>query len=199
MGREQVMWVAEVSESHRSFERAFDLHGPAILRFASRRVSSPASAQDVVSEAFLAAWRHWDRRPADPASQLPWLYQFAASVLRNVYRAEARTIRLSLRVADDARTGATTANPAVSIAEMSALSDAMSRVSAADREVLQLLAWEKVQNAEELGLALGISTSTARVRMHRARRRLKQHLHEQDEPLTAAQSDEKSSKEAEDA
>ncbi|WP_232304182.1 sigma factor [Pseudofrankia sp. DC12] len=47
------------------------------MRFAQRRLGSDEAAWDVVSETFLAAWRHWQRRPAASEEARAWLYGIA--------------------------------------------------------------------------------------------------------------------------
>jgi RNA polymerase sigma-70 factor (ECF subfamily) len=51
-------------------------------------------------------------------------------------------------------------------------------LSEADRELLTLIGWEELTPTEAAG-ALGISPLTARTRLHRARRRLRDRLAEQ--------------------
>src|ERR1700683_2528204 len=65
----------------------------AILRYAQRRLDSREAAQDVVSDTFTAAWRHWDRRPA-PEVVLPWLYAIAGNAVRDPRRSAGRQRRL---------------------------------------------------------------------------------------------------------
>jgi len=57
--------------------------------------------------------------------------------------------------------------------DVAALIDAFGGMSKVDQDVLRLLAWEQVTGARELGLALGISPAAARVRIFRARQRLR--------------------------
>lgn len=48
---------------------------------------------------------------------------------------------------------------------------ALKRLSVAEREVLQLVEWERL-TPTELAVALGVRPGTARVRLHRARQAL---------------------------
>lgn len=159
-------------ERDASFERAYRDHARAILRFTVRRVGGGTAAQDVASEAFLAAWRQWDRLPAVPEEVLPWLYRFAGNAVRNQRRSDRRQVRLTVRLAESDVGAEVGADPSISVSGVAALIDAFAKLSESDQEVLRLLAWERVADARELGLALGISPAAARVRTHRARRRL---------------------------
>ncbi|PZS04814.1 MAG: hypothetical protein DLM56_04970 [Pseudonocardiales bacterium] len=156
-----------------SFDRAYGAHAPSILRFALRRVDAPEAAEDVVAEAFLAAWRQWERVPQAPDEVLPWLYRFAGSAVCNQRRSDRRQVRLSVRLAQLTARAGGDADPSEPLLDVAALIDAFGGMSKVDQDVLRLLAWEQVTGARELGLALGISPAAARVRIFRARQRLR--------------------------
>ena len=64
---------------------------------------------------------------------------------------------------------------AESVSERDAARVAFSRLSASQREVLQIVAWEGL-DASEAAVVLGCSTGAFRVRLHRARRELAKQL-----------------------
>jgi DNA-directed RNA polymerase specialized sigma24 family protein len=68
----------DARDSEDGFAEVFDRYAPVILRYARRRLDSQDAAQDVVSDTFTSAWRHWGRRPA-AAEMLPWLYAIAGA------------------------------------------------------------------------------------------------------------------------
>ncbi|WP_261566677.1 RNA polymerase sigma factor [Frankia gtarii] len=156
------------------FEELFRTHHQAVLRFARRRLGDDTAAWDVVSETFLAAWRSRDRRPPTAQEVLPWLYGIAGNAVRNQRRAGARESRLVARMS---AAGAGPASSAVTedIAEESGRRDgalaAFGQLGEDDRELLRLVAWEGL-DLTGLAAALFITPSTAKVRLHRARRRL---------------------------
>jgi RNA polymerase sigma factor (sigma-70 family) len=166
--------------SEDGFCEIFDRYAPAILRYAQRRLDSREAAQDVVSDTFTAAWRHWDRRPA-PEVVLPWLYAIAGNAVRDQRRSAQRQRRLTrrlsaLRAADPA------ADPGEGVVLGHSISQALAALPEADREVLRLVAWEGQTDARMLGLALGLRPASARSRVLRARRRLRALLSEADNP-----------------
>lgn len=173
--------VADGEDSQRSFERAFDAHGPAILRYVLRRSDGNADASDAVSEAFVAAWRHWDRRPPREEEILAWLYRFAAHALTNQQRTTRRRVTLTVRAG---RLSPRLTQPAddhgTFLPDVAGLMSAITTLSPTDQEVLMLLAWEELTDPHDLAAALGTSVSTARVRVHRARRRLRERLSSHD-------------------
>jgi len=166
------------------FAEVFDRYAPAILRYAQRRLGSRDAAQDVVSDTFTCAWRHWDRRP-DPAALLPWLYAIAGNSVRDQRRSAERRRRLTGRLSA-LRPAGGAADPAECVVLGCSISDALARLPEADREVLRLIAWEGQTDARMLGLVLGLRPASARSRVLRARRRLRALLDEADNPAPGA-------------
>jgi RNA polymerase sigma-70 factor (ECF subfamily) len=72
-----------------------------VLAYALRR-SDPATAEEVVSEVFLVAWRRPDRIPA--LEPVLWLYAVARRVLANQRRATRRRAALTIALGAAART-----------------------------------------------------------------------------------------------
>jgi RNA polymerase sigma factor (sigma-70 family) len=154
------------------FERLFREHGRGLLGYALRRAAGPEDAADVVAETFLVAWRRIDEVP--PGSQArPWLFGVARHTLANNARGARRRDRLSERLREDlitqlpADAGQTPVD--------TPLLEALERLGEDDREVLRLAVWEQL-DSDALALALGVSSVTARGRLHRARRRLRREL-----------------------
>ena len=104
------------------------------------------------------------RVPADPMA-LPWLYGVARNTVANARRSAARRARLDARIGEHAQYVWHDSSAAT---EMDAV---LERLSDDDREVLMLVAWEGLGPAD-LGRVLGVSSSAAAVRLHRARSRL---------------------------
>jgi RNA polymerase sigma-70 factor (ECF subfamily) len=167
-------------DSEDGFGEVFDRYAPAILRYAQRRLDSREAAQDVVSETFTAAWRHWDRRPAAEVL-LPWLYAIAGNAVRDQWRSAQRQRRLTGRLSA-LRPAAPGGDPGEGVVLGRSISQALAALPKADREVLRLVAWEGQTDARMLGLALGVRPASARSRVLRARRRLRALLDAADNP-----------------
>jgi RNA polymerase sigma-70 factor (ECF subfamily) len=158
------------------FGQLYREQGRAILAYALRRVEDPEDAADVVAETFLVAWRRLDEVPNDAGARL-WLFGVARRVIANRHRAERRRTRLGERLAESLRTDlATQPAPAGEAAE--ALR-AMGGLDDDDRELLLLVSWEELSPGE-VAKVLGISSLAARSRLHRARRRLRTLLEQQE-------------------
>lgn len=150
------------------FESAFEMHQRAVLAYALRRVPTEADAEDAVAETFAVAWRKVDHLPLE-ADTLPWLLAIARRIVANQRRGSGRRLRLGLRLRTEARPLAHVPTP-----DSPAL-DALERVPPADRELLRLLAWEGLSQAEA-GVVLGITANAVAIRLHRARHRFADEL-----------------------
>ena len=165
-----------------AFELQFNTHLQAIVRYAQRRLAGNDAVWDVVAETFTVAWRRRATAPTNPDEVLPWLYAIAGNVTRNTQRAQLRRDQLGRRSAlpVDASTDGNQEADARLDAEPR-LSRALAQVSDDDREILRLVAWENLDLAGA-AVALGISYGAAKVRLHRARRRLRELLPDEPSP-----------------
>ena len=152
----------------RAFEAAYEAHVNVVLGYARRRTDA-ASAEDAAAEAFLTAWR---RRADMPGEPLPWLLAIARNVLANQARGDARRMRLERRLTAERPEFA--AEPTIDLVDPELVA-ALGRIPADDRELLCLLAWERLTRAQA-ARALGCRPAALRLRLHRARRRLEREL-----------------------
>jgi len=142
-------------------------HLGAVASYARRRGSSDADA--VAAEVMTIAWRRLSDVPQDDPR--PWLYATA----RNLVRADAR--RSARAAAHGPEEPADLAAPR-EIPELDpALAEALRSLSRLDREALLLVAWEDL-TPMQAARSLGINATAFRVRLLRARRRLRARLDE---------------------
>ncbi|NYJ03004.1 RNA polymerase sigma-70 factor (ECF subfamily) [Nocardioides thalensis] len=154
------------------YRRLYLAHFGGILGYAVRRVDSRADAADVVSETFLVAWRRLDDAP--PGEERPWLYGIARNVLANHHRSVRRRGRLGARLRDVLAEDVVP-DPADGVVERDRVREALGRLSADDRELLTLVAWDGL-SAPEAAQVLGIAPGATRMRLTRARRRFAEAL-----------------------
>ncbi len=161
-------------DMRRRFEEIYVAHYADLLAYVRRRTTSPEDAADALAETFATAWRRIGDVPAGPAARL-WLYGVARRVLANGRRAETRRSALVERLGAelalwDARRREEPPWPP-DHGELDAVRRAFRRLGADDREVLALASWEGLASAE-IATVLGCSRGAARLRLHRARKRL---------------------------
>ena len=156
-------------------EELFRAHEPTVVAYVRRR--APESAvEDIVAETFLVAWRRLGQVP-DPA--LPWLLGVARRVLAGHRRGESRRRKL------DSRLAATQSRALPRWAEdgEDRATLALASLPEKDREALTLIAWEGL-SPSEAAIVLGEPAGRFRVRLHRAKRRIKPLL-ELEQPVAA--------------
>lgn len=156
------------------FERLFREQHAAVVAYVRRRVPEEA-VDDVVEETFLVAWRRLDRVPA---AERAWLLGVARNVIATQRRGAGRRQALALRLGQmtSGRPVAHT-QPEPPQALDPRLAGALDKLSDKDREALTLIAWDGLEPSQA-ALVLGDSPGAFRVRLHRARRRLRRLLEE---------------------
>jgi RNA polymerase sigma-70 factor (ECF subfamily) len=142
------------------FEQIYEQHAGAVRAYVRRR--APESVvDDVVADVFVVALRRLDEVPRNA---LPWLYAVARKTLAN----ERRKRREVPVAAPEASYEPEPVGDSQLAAAFAALSDA-------DREILRLVAWEGV-SLRDAARVLECSPVAARVRLHRAKARLRDRL-----------------------
>lgn len=174
-----------MTEHRDRFQRLYDDNYERILGYALRRTDTVDDAHDVVSETFVAAWRRLDDVPDGSRSRL-WLYGTARNAVANHHRGRLRQRRLDTRLQGVRAHVLDGSGPTPWEAdEFPAVAAAFARLSDSDRELLLLVGWEGL-DAAELAEVLGCARPTARVRLHRARRRFAAQLHAEGVRLPAS-------------
>lgn len=151
--------------SEAEFHGLFDRTSARVYRYVRRHLPD-VDCDDVVSEAYLTAWRHFHELPPDP---LPWLFRAARNAMSNQRRSASRRDRLAQEIRSIDQLA--TADCASQAVDRTVLLKALGSLTPDDREVLLLAGWDGLDSAG-IGEALGISATAARARLSRARRRL---------------------------
>jgi RNA polymerase sigma-70 factor (ECF subfamily) len=137
------------------------------LRMAYRYASNPGEAEDIAQDALLRAWRRRSTlREAGRRNQ--WL---AAIVRNEAFRQHAR-VRPDPTSSIETQEGAEDAG-VVATVELADLHAALKRLSEKDRELLELRYYLDLTQAA-IARHLGIPEGTVKVRLHRARDKLRQ-------------------------
>ncbi|MFE8940130.1 RNA polymerase sigma factor [Streptomyces sp. NPDC007872] len=154
---------------------AYDEHARVLYHYAFRVCGDRAAAEDVVSAAFLEAWRCRGKVHADGGSLRPWLLGIATNIMRGAAREarrrDAALARLPERgvlpdFADDVLARMTDGE------QVRAARVALGGLRRREREVFTLVVWAGLDYAAA-GEALGIPVGTVRSRLSRARERLR--------------------------
>ena len=158
------------------FQRVYDEFQPRIRRYLAR-LAGPGEADDLSQETFarvsqaLAGFR-------GEAALSTWIYRIATNVAFD--RARSPGFQLQARTAEPAALAALGAAPTIeqdiASREMSeCVRDYVDQLPADYRTVVVLSELEELPD-REIALVLGISLEAAKIRLHRARARLRQML-----------------------
>lgn len=150
------------------FQQTFDECATRVLAYALRH-TDPDSAQDVVADVFLIAWRRVEDLPEEP---LAWLLVVARNTLSNRRRSATRRVQLQLRLADVAGFGGAAYASAENLAvDRDTMLTALAELTDVEREAVLLVAWDGLTPSDAAKVA-GCSRNAFDARLHRARRRL---------------------------
>ena len=159
----------------RRFAGLFDRHAGVLFRFLVRRVGRDR-ADELLGETFRIAFERRSTFDGRQPSARPWLYGIATNLVARHRRTEARRLRATARLAEQA--------PAESLADVvvaavdarevwPAVMAGIAELPDGERDALLLYVWEEL-SYEEIALALGVPVGTVRSRLNRARGRLRQ-------------------------
>ena len=185
VGPEQLRLIATEPEVFEAFYRE---HVEAIQGFVARRVGDRDRAADLTAEIFLAAIGAAPRYRPGRGAPRAWLYGIARTVVAGEYRRAGRErareerLRGSALLEDD--DAARIEARIEAAAGMRRLYEAMDRLTSSERVVLELVAIDEL-SLTEAAAAAGVRPVTARVRLHRARRKLRAELEESPAEPTA--------------
>jgi RNA polymerase sigma factor (sigma-70 family) len=167
------------------FDAFYSEHLADLQRFVARRVGDRERAADLTADIFLAAI-HSAHRYKPRAAPKAWLYGIARVVVaedrRRSGRERARQEQLRGSALLDDEEEARIAERIDAAARSRRLYEAMDRLGEGERAVLELVAIDEL-TVTEAASATGVRPVTARVRLHRARRKLHAELKAAGSPL----------------
>jgi RNA polymerase sigma factor (sigma-70 family) len=174
-----VQGLAEIASDPEAFERFYRRHVEAVQRFVARRVDDPHLAADLTADVFVAVIESAGSYRRSRGEPVAWLFGIARNVVAGERRRKAKELRMTAQIRgrelldeDDLAALHERIDDESTARE---LYRDMTQLPAAERAVLELVALDGLSVAEA-GRALGIGAVAARVRLHRARRRLRGRL-----------------------
>jgi RNA polymerase sigma factor (sigma-70 family) len=171
--------LALLPTQQEAFSEFYRRHAQRVLGFATRRLHDPEEVADAVAIVFVTVVEAAAGFRPERGRAVSWLYGVAANVIAEQRRASAREARTLHRlrgralIQPDDYADLERAVDAAATARQ--LYQAMDSLPAGERAVLELVALEQL-TVREAASTLGIRPGTARVRLTRARRRLRDRL-----------------------
>jgi RNA polymerase sigma-70 factor (ECF subfamily) len=157
------------------FGLLYDRYCAMLYRYAYRRLGPSGSAEDVVADAFVVAFRKRGGYDLSRSDARPWLFGILTREISKRHRAEEARYRALGRAGagDDVEEFTDRVDSAVAAqAVRGALAVALGRIRPVERDVLLLIAWGDL-SYEEVAQSLHIKIGTVRSRLHRARQQLR--------------------------
>lgn len=173
--------VRRIGHEPEALAELYRRHVRALLGYAGRRLGNPTDAADLVAAVFLEVIRTAGRY--DPARGTPraWLFGIAATLIAAQGRSRGREARALQRVYGQRELlpedHAELAGRIDAARHAEALHGAVDRLAPGERELFLLVALDGLTPTEAAEV-LGIAPATARMRLSRARRKLRAALPE---------------------
>jgi RNA polymerase sigma-70 factor (ECF subfamily) len=165
--------------SQATFEQLFRNTRTDLLAYVLRRSRSAEDAADVLAETYLIAWQKLEKVPKGDRARL-WLFGVARNLLLKGAGRHRSGDALVERLANELRSAEPVHSP-VEDERREALCAVLAALPVTDREILTMTAWEGL-TPKQIAKVMGTSANVVRVRLHRARARLKRQL-ELDQPV----------------
>lgn len=168
------LWERARRNDGEAFGLLFDLHRERVYHRALGLLDGRHDAEDVMAAAFFELWRkRGSVKPVD-GSVLPWLLVTTVNLSRNLRRSTSRYQRFLREAPREAAFEGPDAEP---METRTRLATALSALSPTDGALLVLTVLEGLPVAQAAE-AVGVKPGAARVRLHRARARLRADLHD---------------------
>lgn len=159
----------------RDFDRLYRDHLRDVYSFAYYRVGNHHDAEDLTEQAFLQAYRHFDRaqRESDGRSLRPWLIRIVQNLAYNHYRDRARKPQASIDLVEPIAAPVGTDRIAEDREELSQIMRLIRELPDERREALIMRFALGMDNAE-IARAMGRSNGATKVLLHRAVKQLEE-------------------------
>jgi len=168
---------AAKAELDRAFEDFYREHLRDVYSYSYYRVGNHHDAEDLTEQAFLQAYRHFDRarRESDGRPLRPWLIRIAHNLAANYYRDRSRRPQTTLENADPIAARHDTEAIAAGREELRQVMENLQHLSEDRREVL-IMRFALGMDNREIARALGRSDGATKVLIHRAIKQLQEQM-----------------------
>ena len=170
------------AELDRAFEAVYREHLRDVYSYAFYRVGNHHDAEDLTEQAFLQAYRHFDRarRESDGRPLRPWLIRIAHNLAANYHRDRARRPQSSLELSDELAARHSTEAVVEGREELRAVIEHLRELPVDRREAL-IMRFALGMDNREIARAMGRSDGATKVLLHRAIKQLQERMEAEDE------------------
>ena len=168
---------AAKAELDADFEQLYRDHLRDVYSYSYYRVGNHHDAEDLTEQAFLQAYRHFERarRESNGRPLRPWLIRIAHNLASNYHRDRARRPQSPLDNADPIATPHGTERIVEGRAELKHVIDSLEHLPDDRREAL-IMRFALGMDNREIARALGRTDGATKVLIHRAIKQLEQEM-----------------------
>ena len=166
---------ASKAELDRAFSELYRTHLRDVYSYAYYRVGNHHDAEDLTEQAFLQAYRHFERarRESNGRPLRPWLIRIAHNLASNYYRDRARRPEAALDAVEPPAHPHETERVVEGREELRAVISRLDELSDDRREAL-IMRFALGMSNREIARALGRSDGATKVLIHRAIKQLEE-------------------------
>lgn len=162
--------ISRSRHDHRAFATLFDRHGDAVFRYAFTLTRNADTAQELVQESFITAWKKLADIRLVGDSMLPWL--LVACRNHNANRQRSAAIHATVPLHEEVRALPGGDNRLERAEELRAVIQAVELMSETDQRIVALCLFDG-HSYKEAAAILGLKPTTVTKRVQRARARLR--------------------------
>ncbi len=170
---------AAKAEMDRAFEDLYRAHLRDVYSYSYYRVGNHHDAEDLTEQAFLQAYRHFDRarRESDGRPLRPWLIRIAHNLASNYFRDRSRRPQTPLDNADPISAPHGTEALVEGREELRAVMENLQHLPDDRREAL-IMRFALGMDNREIARSLGRTDGATKVLIHRAIKQLQEQMEE---------------------
>jgi RNA polymerase sigma-70 factor (ECF subfamily) len=165
------------AEVDRAFEEIYRAHLRDVYSYAYYRVGNHHDAEDLTEQAFLQAYRHFERalRESNGRPLRPWLIRIAHNLASNYHRDRSRRPQAALDAIEPPSDPHGTEQIVEGREELRLVMDRLDRLSDDRREAL-IMRFALGMSNREIARALGRTDGATKVLIHRATKQLQEEI-----------------------
>jgi RNA polymerase sigma-70 factor (ECF subfamily) len=171
---------AAKAELDRAFEELYRAHLRDVYSYAYYRVGNHHDAEDLTEQAFLQAYRHFERarRESDGRPLRPWLIRIAHNLASNYHRDRSRRPEAALDAVEPPSHPHGTERVAEGREELRSVIAKLDDLSEDRREAL-IMRFALGMSNREIARALGRTEGATKVLIHRAIKQLEEEMRDE--------------------
>lgn len=162
-----------ISSRREAFEEMYDTYMPKVFRYVSYRLGNASIAEDITSDVFEKALKHFDSYKQEKASPSTWLMTIARNTVTDHFRKEGRVQVVREEDAPDEVSEEPDVNERLErLEEVRQLRLCLAGLPQLDQDIISLKFGAGMNN-REIARTLKVSESNVGTRLFRAVRRLR--------------------------